>query len=210
MKTLEKVLTVKDLEKFYDDLASRAGTNWQKSMYRSPHQINRFNDTVAYLQSLNLAGKEVLELGSANGLMTQHISKLAGHVDAVEISLIAIEHSPKLENVTYFQTDVTNFLETCNKHYAVITATEVLEHVLDFEKTLKLCFEHGDLVVVSMPISEEINPDGAFDATKHGKETRVGDATGHLRIISAEELKAKFSTVDFYWNNGISVVVAGR
>jgi 2-polyprenyl-3-methyl-5-hydroxy-6-metoxy-1,4-benzoquinol methylase len=209
MKTLEKVLTVKDLEKFYDDLATRAGTNWQQSMYRSPHQINRFNAIVEYLKSLDLVGREVLELGSANGLMTKHISELAKHIDAVEISSVAIENSPKLDNVTYFQDDVTNFLENCT-HYAVIVATEVLEHVLDFEKTLKLCFEHGDLVVVSMPISEEINPEGAFDATKHGKETRVGDATGHLRIISAEELKAKFSVVDFYWDNGISVVVAGK
>jgi 2-polyprenyl-3-methyl-5-hydroxy-6-metoxy-1,4-benzoquinol methylase len=130
-------------------------------------------------------------------------------VDAVEISSIAIDNSPEIENVTYICADATEFLENTDEHYDMIIATEVLEHVLDFEKTFRLCQKRGDLIVVSMPISEEINESGAFDSSLIGREKNAGDATGHLRIITPEELMSYFKDVIFTWNNGISVIVAG-
>ena len=209
MKELEKVLSVKDLERFYDTLATKVGPNWQKSMYRAPHQIARFEATVEYLSTVFTKDSRVLELGSANGSMTARLAPLVKHIDSVEISSVAISNSPVIENVTYIHDEVINFLENTENTYDAVIATEVLEHVLDFKKAIDLCFKAGKLVLVSMPISEPLNEEGAFNPDLVEHETRQGDATGHLRMITPEELRSYFSTVTFYWNNNISVIVAG-
>jgi 2-polyprenyl-3-methyl-5-hydroxy-6-metoxy-1,4-benzoquinol methylase len=208
MKRLKMSKTVEDLRNFYDEVASCSGSNWQESMYRTHEQQERFHKTLEYISNSANGGK-ALELGSANGKMTTYISKMFDSVDAVEISSIAIDNSPEIENVTYICADATEFLENTDEHYDMIIATEVLEHVLDFEKTFRLCQKRGDLIVVSMPISEEINESGAFDSSLIGREKNAGDATGHLRIITPEELMSYFKDVIFTWNNGISVIVAG-
>lgn len=210
MKESRVKKTVADLRDFYDRLATKMGENWQESMYRAPHQRERFDATLEFLNTVSSKTKNVLELGSANGKMTAHLSRMFGAVDAVEISSVAISNSPVMENVTHICSDVEHFLRETQNTYDVIVATEVLEHVLDFNVTLNLCLEKGRLVIVSMPISEDINENGAFNPNLVGKEIQVGDATGHLRIITQEELESFFDEVVFSWNNGVSTIVVGR
>lgn len=174
---LDDALIPDDLEYFYDRVALQSD-RLQPLMYRNPAAAQRFRRIVE-LAGVMSKRKACLELGCAEGVMTVELSRLFERVDAVEISGVMLDRCPMIPNVRYFQGDAVTW-KPPRKRYDVVIASEIVEHVHDPALLLSRYAEVGDRMIVTCPITERPNLVGAFDPTLLGRETRQGDATGHI------------------------------
>ena len=114
---------------------------WQLS---SPTERKRFAATNALIASIAPGCGTLLEIGSGEGVQTQALLDVAGHVTGLEISAAAVERSrrnvPGAEFLTGRAEDAADMLGT--RRFDLITACEMLyyapdkAHVLDVLKTL--------------------------------------------------------------------------
>ena len=177
LERLDAQLVPDDLGEFYEDVALRSEA-LQPLMYRNPSQQQRF-ERVLQMAAVLDRRQAALELGCAEGMMTQRLAELYQRVDAAEISSVMLERCPPLPNVRYFWADVTDWIPP-RKSYDVVILSEILEHVREPVAMLRRYASVGRRLIVTCPITEPVNRTGAFDATLLGREQRQGDATGHI------------------------------
>lgn len=175
---LPDALIPDDLGGFYDDMALRAGPALQPLMYRNAAQRERFDRVLALLEEMGPHGS-CLELGCSEGLMTQRLAEMFVHVDAVDISAVALARAPGLDNVWYHRADAVTF-EPPLERYDAVLLLEILEHVREPAALLRRYARLGRCIVATCPITEPVNTVGAFDVSLLGQERRQGDATGHI------------------------------
>lgn len=179
-----------DLARFYDDVARRVDAV-QPLMYRNPNAMARFE------RVLELAGHgkrrwTCLELGCAEGMMTQRLAKLFLQVDAVDVSRVMLDRAPYVANVRYFRGDVETW-QPARRRYDVVVMSEIVEHLHDPQAALRRYAAMAGRLIVTCPVTEPVNDAGAFDATLIGREQRVGDATGHIWYMDMDGFLSLFA-----------------
>ena len=196
---LDAAAIPQDLGGFYDDVALRV-PSLQHIMYRNPNSQLRFWRVIDYAKETTPA-RFCLELGCSEGMMTAELARTFAHVDAVEISRAMLDRCVSLPGVTYHHADANTF-EPPMPHYDLVVMSEILEHVEDPVGMLQRYAKIGKRIIATCPVTEPVNGVGAFDATLLGRETRQGDATGHIWYMDM----AGFLT----WFDGLRVVHSER
>ena len=108
------------------------------------HVLNplRFN----YIKNwTELANKKCLDIGCGGGILTESLSKYADHVDGLDMANKAISVAKNhqqlmgIENITYHNSNLENFVEVNYEQYDVLTCMEMLEHVPSPEQIIESC-----------------------------------------------------------------------
>lgn len=176
-----------DLRDWYDALYARLapGEYSERIMYGRPHQDTRF-DAVLEVAALVASRFVCLEVGCAEGKMTERLATMFSYVEAIDISRIAISRAPRLPNVTYQVGDIENW-RFHGQHYDLIVISEVLEHLREPEKVLAELGQRATFVLASVPTNEDAN-ERTFNLDLLGNEQRAGDAAGHIHATRRQTL----------------------
>ena len=107
------------------------------------HDINPTR--LIYIEDhINLADKQILDVGCGGGLLTEALAVRGGLVTGIDISEhllhVADEHAKKANlDITYTCTTVENFSSNHSNAFDVITCMELLEHVPDPGSVINAC-----------------------------------------------------------------------
>lgn len=124
--------------------------------YNRIADIKRLKFIVATLNENLPKGSKVLDVGCGNGIISRGIGKEGYHVHGIDISDKAIEKAralTNLENVTFDNISAEQLVADGNKYDAVI-CSEVLEHLNQPEKLLRVLYEslmNNGLLIVTVP-----------------------------------------------------------
>jgi 2-polyprenyl-3-methyl-5-hydroxy-6-metoxy-1,4-benzoquinol methylase len=124
--------------------------------YNRIADIKRLQFIVATLNENLPKGSKVLDVGCGNGIISRGIGKEGFQVHGIDISNKAIEKAralTTLENVTFDNVSAEQLVADGNKYHAVI-CSEVLEHLNDPGKLLKVLYESlkdDGLLIVTVP-----------------------------------------------------------
>ena len=185
--TVEPNVIPSDLRDWYDNLYGRLAPGEYSSciMYGHPHQDARF-DTVLDMAALVAPRFVCLEVGCAEGKMTERLAGLFAYVHAIDISQVAISRAPRLLNVTYDVGDIENW-RYHGQYYDLIVISEVLEHLREPAKVLADLGQRASYVLASVPTNEDAN-ESTFNLDLLGNEKRAGDAAGHIHATRRQTL----------------------
>lgn len=107
------------------------------------HQLNplRFK---AIAQQVELAGKQVLDIGCGGGLLSESLAKAQAHVTGIDLSesLIkaASQHAKQQGlNIEYRLQSSTELMSEKSQAFDVITCMELLEHVPEPDQLVQEC-----------------------------------------------------------------------
>jgi 2-polyprenyl-3-methyl-5-hydroxy-6-metoxy-1,4-benzoquinol methylase len=124
--------------------------------YNRIADIKRLQFIVATLNENLPKGAKVLDVGCGNGIISRGIGKEGFYVHGIDISNKAIEKAKALtalENVTFHNISAEQLVADGNKYDAVI-CSEVLEHLNQPEKLLRVLYEslkNDGLLIVTVP-----------------------------------------------------------
>jgi SAM-dependent methyltransferase len=140
----------------------------------------RARKTMVYMQkaSRELGCKSVLEIGCGNGSWTAQLVQLFEHVDAFDVAPSNVAQALRVGEAHIFTADAATYVPT--RRYDLIVMTELLEHLLEPETVLNRFLLWCRYAIVSCPIHEDLNPDGAFNLARLQDVRQAGDTTGHI------------------------------
>jgi 2-polyprenyl-3-methyl-5-hydroxy-6-metoxy-1,4-benzoquinol methylase len=124
--------------------------------YNRIADIKRLQFIINTLKENFPKGAKVLDVGCGNGIISRGIGSHGYRVYGIDISDKAIEKAKmltKLENVTFDNISAEQLVADGNKYDAVI-CSEVLEHLNDPGKLLKVLYEsldNGGVLIVTVP-----------------------------------------------------------
>ncbi len=100
------------------------------------HQ-KRFSHIISELKNLSLQGK-ILDIGCHSGDLTNIIQEFTNcRVYGVDISQSSIEYAKKrFKKIEFFVADLSENIDSFNGNFEMITAFDVLEHILEIDKLL--------------------------------------------------------------------------
>lgn len=215
LKSLKVEKTIQQIAQFYDSLAELAGDNWQQGMITPAHHQARIDKTLEFFKARVREHDNILDLGCSQGYLTNQYSKYVpwGTITGVDISSKAISFAEQHNtdfNIRYICSSVEDVLSSPDTpKYDIVIATEILEHVVDYDYVIRRMLAIGNYILISVPVNEEPNPD-AFNLDKFGRETKMGDATGHIHHFTYDSLAKYFTKEIDYWTNGIHMVIGGK
>jgi len=183
---------------FYDDLARRIPGGLQVTMYRDEHQVARFRRILELIKKMIPERESCLEIGCGEGLMTRELAGLFQRVDAVDVSQVMISRRPQLSNVRYHVGDAERW-QTLVERYDLVVLSEVLEHLRDPARAVREYARVGRYLLATAPVTEQINPAGAFRADLILREQRPGDATGHIWAVDYPGFLSWFAGLQLIW-----------
>lgn len=150
-------LTAEDLEKTivatnvdpaelakFEALASRW---WDpESEFKPLHDLNPVR--MRYIDDhINVAGKQVLDVGCGGGILTETLAKRGGNVTGIDMTdaplKVAQLHALDggIENIQYRQITAEDLAEEQAGQYDVVTCMEMLEHVPEPESVIRSVFK---------------------------------------------------------------------
>lgn len=177
----------------FERLASK-WSSLQSLMYRTPEQGRRKQAVIDTARALRLrrpSPKTCLEIGCAEGQITERLSPLFEHVTGIDVSPTMIGRAEKLllPNVTWMVADITE-QDLSGTWFDLVILSEVLEHLKEPVALLTRLASVCTYLIATCPITEPLNPEGTFNADLIGHETRQGDASGHIWAMDMEGFKS--------------------
>ena len=113
------------------------------------YDIKRFDDLIPAITHDWEPDFNLLDLGCGGGLFLQRCSSLNFNMYGVDCLLSAVKHAKKKFNINVAYSNAIDFLESSSMQYNVVTALELLDHVV----------EPSQLLVA---ISSKVKPGGRF------------------------------------------------
>ncbi len=140
---------------------------------------------------VNIVGmnKQVLELGSSNGYLTQEFNKNKCNVTIVELDKSDFKKAQKISAKGYQGSlDDSSFLKNINGKYDVVVAADIIEHLKDTQKTLEFIkskLNKKGRCIISLPniACWRIRKDLFFKGTFEYQEMGILDKT-HLKFFT--------------------------
>lgn len=169
--------------------------------------FNDSNLSETHFKIIEIAGgnKEVLELGSSTGYLTKQMNRRGCLVDIVEIDKADAQVAEKFARKTYVGSlEDLDFIEKIDRKYDVIVASNILEHLKNPFKILRLIkdkLKKDGQVLIALPniacwaIRKDLFFKGKFDY----KETGILDKT-HLRFFTY------FTAQDLVKESGLKIL----
>ena len=174
------------------------------------HDINPTR-LIYIVDHINLADKQILDVGCGGGLLTEALAVRGGLVTGIDISEhllhVADEHAKKANlDITYTCTTVENFSSNHSNAFDVITCIAVMEHVYDIFSLAKEMFrvlKPGGYVVAEVPniaylkhrISLLLGLLPVTSSPYNWKE--VGWDGGHIHYFTMRKFSLLFSSQGF-------------
>ncbi len=198
---------------FYEAAAQTPGV--QEIMTRPPHRRKQWMRYLDILTFIAPYAPTILELGCCEGLMTVEIARRARHVVAVDWSptCLARARARGLDNVEWVEDDVmalTAQWRRQERHFDLVVASDVLEHVEDPLSLMRGLGCISDGMLASSPINEEPNP-LAFDYERQRNPLRIGDGSAHIWSFRPDTFRSLFSEI---WHeetfDNVTFLVYGR
>ena len=145
----------------------------------------------------------ILELGPAEGLMTQHLVKEKADITVVDGSELFCEQlKSKFPKITVINSLFENFHP--DKKFSSILLGHVLEHVNDPVEILKLVkhwLEPDGVILASVPNSRSIHRQAAVIMGLQPSEDTMSELDyhhGHRRIYNPESFRSDFTKSGFH------------
>ena len=210
---LDKIPPVEEIGAFYNTVS--AGEDFQKKMYRHPHDLDRMVRNKRILSVALPFCSRVLEVGCADGLMSGWIAERVESLVGIDVARPCIGRCKALDlpNADFFCVRVEDFLTSeywdHGREFDLVLLADVLEHVPDPIGAMDTLRDMTDFVVASSPINETPNP-RVFDVKAYENPWKIGDGSGHIWYYRAETFRSLFSQVHHYEDNGITAFVFGR
>lgn len=211
LQRLPDALVPADLSAWFGEIARRAGDEGlqRATGYIHPQQWERFWRVIDLVEALGPCS--VLEVGCAEGLMTAELARRAEWVHATDFCAAMLAHCPALPNVSYGLFDVERDPLPLMEPVDVTVACEVLEHLRDPRAAIERLSESCTYLVASCPVTEPLNRD-TFDAERYRRESKAGDAAGHVWSMDMAGMLSLFEgyEVEHSERVGASGVVVAR
>lgn len=162
-------------------------------IYEEIYKINGLSKTQQEI--INLVGlkKTILEVGSSTGYMTKSFLKNSCTVDIVETNRDAISKLPRaIRKILNYSIEDPKIKNLLSRDYDFIILADVLEHLVDPEKALKLLYQIASkkcTLVISLPniaswvMRKQLFFKGDFEYTESG----ILDKT-HLHFYTVNTL----------------------
>ncbi len=133
-------IDINEIKKFDNPSA-----NWWdlEGEFKPLHQINPLR--LRFIQqNVNLAGKEVIDVGCGGGILTEALAISGAHVTGIDMSesaLIQARQHAQLNQlaIQYHQDTVEAFAAQQANQFDVVTCMELLEHVPDPHSIVQAC-----------------------------------------------------------------------
>ncbi len=140
MNQMKGNISSREIEKF-----NQFAADWwdEKGRMKSLHDINPLR--LAYvLHQTGLKGKRVLDVGCGGGILTERIAQQGAVTLGIDASphmtAIAQSHAKKTElDIQYIHTEIDQISRYTQAGFDVILCMELLEHVPDYESTIRAC-----------------------------------------------------------------------
>lgn len=203
---LSEIPSDEEIVAFYN--AGTAKPGCQERMYEAAHR----KDFLARLQRLLSVilpfAPRVLELGCADGLISQWIAPRVRCLYGIDIAKPCIERCEALE-----LSNATFLLGRLEEHslgfFDLALAMDVLEHTRDPYRTIGRLRMLSLRILASVPINENPNLD-AFSLAAQENPQKIGDGSGHIWCFRQDTFRAVFQEVYHYEDNGITAIILGR
>ena len=214
---LENIPGPEEIRAFHDAIARP--DIFQEHMYAEPWHRWRLDRAKEILKLMLLLCPQsrVLEVGCADGILTEWLAGRAESVTGVDVAKLAIGRCKKLKlgNADFFCGTFAEYVaakesEGCKvEGYDLAIISSVLEHIPDPVEELRLLTDHAKWILASVPINETPNPD-AFNAELFYHPRKCADGTGHIWYFRPDTFQALFREVVLYEDNGVNAILVGR
>ena len=193
---------------FYDAVAG--GHDYQAAMYTAPHRRVTWGRVKAILSVVLPFAPHVLEIGCADGLVSQWIAPKVTTLTGLEIVPACIDRCEGLglDNAEFYLMDVEETTDWADGHYDLVIAMDVIEHLRDPYAFMERARAMGP-VLVATPINEFPNPD-AFSVEASRNPRKNGDGSSHIWSFREPTLRPLFDEVWHYEDNGVTAIILGR
>jgi hypothetical protein len=214
---LENIPSPEAIRAFYHTIAAPDG--FQEHMYEEPWHRWRLDRTkeILRLVLLFVPGARVIEVGCADGILTEWLVGQGCHAVGIDVARPAIERCEKrgLKNAEFFCGTLAEWIEAKEAEgvkatgFDLAIASSVLEHVLDPVGEIRLLTGVAKWILASVPINESPNPD-AFNPELTYHPRKCADGTGHIWYWRPDSFRAMFGEVVLYEDNGVNAILVGR
>lgn len=191
------------------------------TIYREPHDLRRLDRVLMNVGLLSARVRRfdsqlpftILEIGCAEGRMTEGMALFASFIEAVDFCPEMIARCKPIAKVQYHVRDIEAWTPSGTDDLIVIS--EVLEHLRNPQAVIDRLIPHCRHLLATCPISESLNPEGTFDANLLGRESHQGDASGHVWAMDMEGFKSWFDKYEIVHEeiisgvNGLVIVKGG-
>lgn len=205
-------MKIENQKSFYDEY-------WRPNKYLNSLKLRRCVKILEFFTVVKRKIKEpnILDLGSGDGRFTSFLGQF-GNTDALELSQYAVDTSNELyPHVTYKQGNALDF-DFKNVTYDVVVSQEVLEHIEDKPKYIKVCYEalkSNGYLILTTPNKNVLDhmTDGKTWSTQPIElpitkgELKMLLKQNNFKIINYESIIMNFGNKGFYKiiNNGYLV-----
>ena len=207
---LDPIPSKADVAAFYEAVAGRDG--YQAAMYTAGHRKQTLANVKRLLSVMLPFAQNVLEIGCADGIVSQWVAPRVETLTALEIVPACIERCKALglDNATFHLADVEKRTTwPLDMPFDLVLAMDVIEHLRDPYKFMEWARAAGRAVLVATPINEFPNPD-AFSPEAFLNPRKNGDGSSHIWSFREDTLRALFDEVYHYEDNGVTAIVVGK
>jgi len=171
-----------DFKKFYDEhseyVARRAEGSRNYKEYIQ--EISFKTEFLLKVIDQNKQYDSILEVGCANGILIDMISKklgVKGDVFGIDISEKNIsDASKRFPNIQFYEGTIESFIMSHDKEFDLVVLSDIIEHVPDDLDFLKQVGVITKQVVINLPLEKSFN--------NRNRNYGENDSSGHLRSYS--------------------------
>ena len=210
---LDPIPSKADVAAFYEAVAGRDG--YQAATYAAQHRKQTWAHARRLLSVMLPFAPNVLEIGCADGIVSQWVAPRTAFLVGVEIVPACVKRCEALNlpHADFLLADVER-AETWAEGwpgggYDLVLAMDVIEHLRDPYKFMERARGWGRVVLLTTPINEFPNPD-AFSVEAFHNPRKNGDGSSHIWCFREDTVRALFDEVYHYEDNGVTAIVVGR
>ncbi len=142
---------------FVEFMAVRFGGVIESTRVQTEHYVEEANHTIALLNTEDLAGRRLMEVGCGPGLVSAFFERLGFDIVSIEPEdrwFAAVTEYFALSPVRRLEVGIERLLPEHARSFDLIFSNNVLEHVDDFQKCVSIlsaCLKQGGTMIHNLP-----------------------------------------------------------
>ena len=134
----------------------------------------------------------VIEPGCGAGVITQGLATIFREVEGFDSCADMVRGAPKMPNAKLWVEDADTWVP--KRRYSVAFLSEILEHIADPARLVRLCAESCDFLVASAPVGDRLCGERAFSLEARKSPQARMDGAGHLWTWDMEGFLTLFAS----------------